>query len=384
MCRTILHIDMDEFFAAVEKLDNPQLRGKPLLIGGDPKSRGVVSTASYEAREYGCHSAMPMSRAVRLCPHAIVLPVRGHRYYEVSKQIFDIFEQFTPLVEPLSVDEAFLDVTGCHRLLGSGLEIARRIKQRIRNEVGLTASVGVAPNMFLAKLGSEMEKPDGLTVISPDCVQEMLDPLKVEKLWGVGPAMAGALHRLNIYTVAQLRQTSPDLLTRRLGQAGDHLYRLARGLDDREVTPDHQAKSIGQEETFVKDIGDLEQLRGILLEQVEQVARRLRNSGLSARTVTLKLRYPDFTTLTRSTTLPEATDVTQMLWEAARALLDKWADQSLRPLRLLGATASQLSLAGAGQQSLFVDPREDKFRKVDDAMDQITRKYGNKAIRRGK
>jgi len=383
MQRWIIHADMDEFFAAVEKLDNPALRGKPLLVGGDPTGRGVVCTASYEARAFGCHSAMPMVRAIRLCPDAIILRPRGGRYHAVSEEIFEIMGEFTPLIERLSVDEAFLDVTGTERLLGPAGQIAGDIKTRIKSRTGLTVSVGVAPNKFLAKLASDLEKPDGLTIIEPDRIHEVLDPLGIRKLWGVGPAAAKQIEKLNIRTIGQLRTACPELVRTRLGDVGEHLQRLAAGLDDREVTPDSKAKSIGQEQTFRTDIGDLNELKRILLDQTQQVARRLRLSNLKARTVTLKLRYGDFTTLTRSATFKDPTDVTELLWLRARGILEKWAATQHRPLRLLGVTASQLTGPAGVQGTLFADPSADKQHRIDQVVDKIASRFGDDAITRG-
>ena len=383
MERRILHVDMDEFFAAVEKLDDPSLVGKCLLVGGDPAGRGVVSTASYEARVYGCGSAMPMATALRLCPHAIVLPVRGRRYREVSERVFAVFDRFTPVVEPLSIDEAFLDVTGCERLLGSGEQIARSIKRAIREEIGLTASVGVAPNKFLAKLASDLDKPDGLTVITPESLRETLDSLPVGKLWGVGPAAEKKLHRLNILTFGQLRTARVEALTRAFGQAGEDLQRLAGGQDSRPVTPDSRARSISQECTFPVDVGDAERLGEVLCEQVDQVARRLRRAGLKARTVTLKLRTGDFTTRTRSATLEEPTDVTEEIRRQADALLGAWLAKGHAPLRLLGLAVSQL--AGAGSQlPLFGGPKREKQAQLDKTLDEIADRFGTDAVRRGR
>ncbi len=382
MDRRILHVDMDEFFAAVEKLDRPELRGKPLLIGGDPKARGVVSTASYEARRFGCHSAMPMATAVRLCPQAIVLPVRGRRYRELSEAVFAIFERFTPLIEPLSIDEAFLDVTGSRRLLGPAEGIAATIKAAIRDELGLTASVGVAFNKFLAKLASDLDKPDGLVVVTAENVRAILDPLPIERLWGVGPASAKQFERLGIATFGQLRQADGAWLRSVLGDSAEHYQRLARGQDDRPVTPDSQAKSLGQEETFARDIGEVDTLRWVLLGQVEHVARRLRRHGLRARTVTLKLRDGTFVTRTRSATLEAPTDVTDELWRQAEGLLMAWARRERCALRLLGFTASGLS-AGGGQMMLFEDPQRPRLRRLDAALDRIAQRFGEGAVRRG-
>lgn len=375
---------MDEFFAAVEKLDRPELRGKPLLVGGDASARGVVSTASYEARRFGCHSAMPMARAIRLCPQAVVLPVRPRRYAAVSEQVFAIFDRFTPVVEPLSIDEAFLDVTGCERLMGPAEQVARAIRRSIRGELHLTASVGVAPNKFLAKLASDLNKPDGLTVIAPETIHATLDPLEIRTLWGVGPAAAERLAVLGAATIGDLRRLDPRLLRERLGDAGEHLAALARGEDHRPVTPDGQAKSIGQEQTFATDVADLGALRQILADQADHVARRLRRGRLRARTVTLKLRYGDFTTRTRSTTGPDPTDLSEDLRAMAAALLRAWAREAFGPLRLLGVTASGLSTVAGRQLDLFPDPARQKARRVDEALDAIEAKFGKGAVRRGR
>ena len=383
MARRILHVDMDEFFAAVEKRDNPSLRGECLLIGGDPGARGVVSTASYEAREFGCHSAMPMVTAIRLCPHAIVLPVRGRRYAEVSGRVFEILQRFTPLVEPLSIDEAFLDVTGCGRLFGPPREIARAIRRDIRSELSLTASVGVAPNKFLAKLASDLDKPDGLTVIDEANISEVLDPLPIRRLWGVGPAGAKQFARMGIRTIGQLARADAEAIRKHFGQVGEQFHRLARGIDDRTVTPDHRAKSIGQERTFAADVGRIDELRRVLLGQVEQVAWRLRRHSLRGRTITVKLRYGDFSTLTRSATLAEATDGTEEIWQAAERLLTAWSRRRRGPLRLLGVSVSQLAGAGGGQLRLFDDPRRARRRRLDRAMDGIVERFGRGAIHRG-
>ena len=373
---------MDEFFAAVEKLDNPSLRGKCLLVGGSVAQRGVVSTASYEARVFGCRSAMAMAKAVRLCPHAIILPGRYRRYDEISEQIFAILGRYSPQIEPLSIDEAFLDVTGCERLLGSAEGMAADMKRAIRRETGLTASVGVAPNKFLAKLGSDLKKPDGLVVIAPQTAQEILDPLPVRRIWGVGPAGEAQFAKLNIRTIGQVRTTPLSTLRRVFGDSAEHFLQLSQGLDDRPVTGDAEARSIGQEHTFAEDIADMNELRGVLLAQVEQVGRRLRRHALRARGLHLKLRYGDFTTLTRAATLKEPTDVTDELWRAAAGLLEKWAAGGIRPLRLLGMTAGPLTGQG-GQLPLFEDARHTKLRQLDRALDDISSRFGPNSLRRG-
>jgi DNA polymerase IV len=383
MSRRIIHVDMDEFFAAVEKLDRPDLRGRPLLVGGDPRGRGVVSTASYEARPHGCRSGMPMATAIRLCPHAIVLPVRFERYRQLSDQVFAILEQFSPLMEPLSIDEAFLDVTGCERLLGPAERIAASLKERIFRETRLTASVGVAPNKFLAKLASDLKKPDGLVVLTQENAQRTLAPLPVSKIWGVGPAGAKALAGIGVHTVGELRRLSERTLAGRFGEWGLHCHRLARGLDSRPVEPDSRAKSIGQEETFAEDVAELDYLRNVLLEQAQEVARRLRRHGLKAKTVTLKIRYGDFTTITRSRTLPETTNSTEALWRLAGDIFRDWASGAYQPLRLLGMTASGLAGRAGAQLPLFTHEGRRKQERIDQAMDAIARRFGAGAVGRG-
>ena len=293
------------------------LVGKPVIVGGTAKSRGVVAAANYLARKFGVHSAMPAVTASRLCPQAVFLPVRMEHYALVSQQIRDIFEQYTPLVEPLSLDEAFLDVTGSETLFGTAPEIGRRIKQQIRDEVQLVASVGVAPNKFLAKIASDLQKPDALVVVDARNVQEFLDPLPVGRLWGVGKVTGKVFVRLGIGTIGQLRELPVETLKELFGAAGEHYWRLAHGIDDRPVVPDREAKSISNETTFAADIDDPEVLRAWLLELVEQVGCRLRRHNLKGRTVELKVRFADFQTVSRSTTLADPTNITQQLWQAA-------------------------------------------------------------------
>lgn len=379
--RSILHVDMDAFFASVEVLDNPALAGKPVLVGHDGP-RGVVAAASYEARRFGCHSAQPMSVAKRLCPQAVIVAGRHGRYREISEKVFAIFERYTPLIQPLSIDEAFLDVTGSVRLLGPGEQIAREIKNAIRRETGLTGSVGVAPNKFLAKLASDLEKPDGLTIIRPQDIDRVLLPLPVGRIWGIGPKTAKKLETLNIKTIADLRRMSIEWLIERFGSDAEHYQRLARGEDDRPVTPDRQAKSIGQETTFGVDLADQDELRQNLFTQAEQIARRLRKAGLRAKSVWVKIRYGDFKTITRQMTLADASDVTTILYEAARGLFDAWAGEGFSPVRLIGMAGKNL-VEGEGQMSLFPDPAAAKQEKVDHLMDAINGKLGKSAIRRG-
>jgi DNA polymerase-4 len=378
--RSILHVDMDAFFASIEQLDEPTLRGKPVLVGYDGP-RGVVAAASYEARKFDCHSAMPMSIARRRCPQAVIVPVRFERYREISQRMFAIFDEFSPVVEPLSVDEAFLDLTGTEKLLGAAADVARRIKHRIRSDLSLTASIGVAPNKFLAKLASDLQKPDGLVVVSPQDIDALLLSLPVGKLWGVGPVTAEKLRKAGIHTIADLRKHPAGALERIVGDP-EWFLRLAHGIDERPVVPDREAKSIGHEQTFGVDVASPDDVRQVLFEQVEQVGRRLRKHGLCARTVSLKIRYGDFETITRSLTMENATSVTPVLWTAAVAVFDQWRRSSFQPVRLIGMSASQLS-RGEGQMALFADAGNERSKKVDAVADRIAEKFGTKAIRRG-
>ncbi len=381
--RTILHVDMDAFFASVEVLDDPSLRGKPVIVGGTPEGRGVVAAASYEARAFGVRSAMSAARAVKLCPDGVFLRGRMSRYAEISSLIFDVFHDITPLVEPLSVDEAFLDVGGCRRLFGDGPAIGRMIKERIRDEVGLVASVGVARNKFLAKLASDLEKPDGFTVV-PDDVQAFLDPLPVGRIWGVGPRSQQVLEELGVRAIGELRRVDPVRLETRIGPVhAAHISALARGEDDRPVVTDHEAKSIGHEITFAEDVGDRDALVDVLDQMAHKVARRLRRAEARARTVQLKARYPDFTTHTRAQTLPEPTDSTRTLRDTARALLDGSLERRGRPLRLIGMSAQNLVRGGVAQGELFADPDAERDRTLDGLMDEAADKWGRAALTRG-
>ncbi|MDX1681965.1 MAG: DNA polymerase IV [Phycisphaeraceae bacterium] len=376
--RTILHVDMDAFFAAIEQLDRPELRGRPVLIGSDGP-RGVVATASYEARPAGCHSAQPMAIARRRCPDAVIVKPRSDRYREVSGQLFAILEHFSPRVEPLSIDEAFLDLTG---VPGDPPELGRKLKQTIRDQLSLTASIGIAPNKFLAKVASEMDKPDGMTIIRPDDVEALLRELPVGDIPGIGPASAPKLQALGVTTAAELAALPEATVHRRFGAAGRHWHRLACGEDPRPVTPDRAAKSIGEEQTFREDISDPDALRFTLLRHVETVARRLRRSEAHAGNVTVKIRYGDFKTITRSRQLNTPTDTTDEIWAATRELFDQWWAKNNRPVRLLGATAGQLQ-RGDHQLGLFGAGEHERSREIDTAMDQIKDRFGGDAIRRG-
>jgi DNA polymerase-4 len=381
--RQIIHVDMDAFYASVEQLDNPDLIGKPVIVGGVPKQRGVVSAASYEARKHGVHSAMPMSQAIRLCPDAIVLPVRMTRYAEFSQLIHKIFQQFTPQIEPISLDEAFLDVTGSIQLFGSAEKIGRIIKDQIREKLDLVASVGIAPNKFLAKLASDLDKPDGFVVITDENKQNILDPLPVSRIWGIGKVTDTALRSKGIDTIKQLRNTPMDILHNIFGGQVAHVLRLAQGIDNREVESSSQAKSISSEQTFATDIADKDILLSVLLHQVENVAQRLRMNDLEARTITIKLRYDDFRTITRSNTLKQSTNTTKTLWQEAQEIFLKWHKKSSCPLRLIGFGISGLQNVGNGQNQLFPDLEREKQKRLDKAFDKIRNKFGQDALRRG-
>jgi DNA polymerase-4 len=378
---TILHVDMDAFYASVEQRDNPTLRGQPVIVGG-VAGRGVVSAASYEARRFGVHSAMPMATARRLCPHGIFLPVRMSHYAGIAGEIRALLLSYTPLVEPISLDEAFLDVRGCEGLFGPTEEIARQIKERIRDETALTASVGIASNKFLAKVASDLSKPDGLLVVEPERVREFLAPLPVRRLWGVGAKGEKRLKVLGLHTVGQIAALREELLVEHFGEAGRHLWQLAHGLDDRPVVSDREAKSISTETTFALDLDDLEALRVWLLELVDHLGTRLRHEGVRARTVELKLRSSEFRTRTRAQSLGEATDRTDDLWHAAAALFERSVGAML-PLRLLGVGVSNLTRDAVVQAQLFDEAERQKQSALDRAVDAIRGQLGSGAIQRG-
>lgn len=381
--RAILHVDMDQFFAAIAVLDDPSLKGKPVLVGGGGP-RGVLSTASYEARKFGCRSAMPTAVALRLCPDAVLVKVPGERIREMSAKLFDILDRVSPLVQPLSCDEAFIDATGSQRLLGQPEEIARLIKRQVKDELQLTASVGVAPNKFLAKLASDLEKPNGLTVVPPDreSIQRILDPLPIGRMWGVGPATEAKLAKRGVRSFADLRQLTEQQLTYDTGEDASRLHRLSRGIDSRPVVPSREAKSVGHEQTFREDLRDPDHVRAIMLTQAEDVARRLRHKQLLARGVTVKIRFGKFETITRSTTLDRPTDLTDELYRPAVALFDKWARTTFQPVRLIGVSAGPLTHE-ASQQDLFADPQREKQIQVEQTLDQIKSKFGKRAVHRG-
>ena len=384
--RAILHIDMDAFYASVEEREQPGLVGRPIIVGGSPRGRGVVSAANYAARQYGVHSAMPMTRAVRLCPAAVCLPVRMQLYATVSQQIREIFNRYTPLVEPLSLDEAFLDVTESERLFGPAANIARAIKQAIRDELSLVASVGIAPNKFVAKIASDLDKPDGFVEVKANEVQSFLDPLPVSRVWGVGKTTGKELERLGISTIRQLRSQSEAVLQDRFGKFGSHLWHLANGFDDRPVVSDSEAKSISNETTFDNDIGQRATLLAWLMELTEQVCWRLRQHELYGRTVQIKLRFPDFSTITRSHTLAEATQQTSQVWQTVVDLFDKAMEKETRPLRLVGVGVSGLGDKAHRPQvqaDMFEQPGDTRQAQLDEVADAIKSRFGSNGIRRG-
>jgi DNA polymerase-4 len=377
----ILHVDMDAFYASVEIRDRPELAGKPVIVGG-LSGRSVVLSATYQARAFGVRSAMPMSRARRLCPHATVVPPRHGLYGAVSKEVMAIFQSVTPLVQPLSLDEAFLDVSGAIRLLGSPSAIGQRIRDEVARQQQITCSVGVAPNKFLAKLASVHCKPDGLLIIPADRVLEFLHPLPVAALWGVGERTGETLARLGLRTVGDIAATPVSALEAELGQAAAaHLSALAAGRDSRGVETAVREKSVGAEETFDTDVADPEVIRRELLRLSRRTARALRSSDSAARTVVVKLRKADFRTITRSRTLAEPTNVTQTIYETACALYAASGLSGQARLRLVGVRVSGLVPAAAAVTQLALDERPAAWREAETALDRITGRFGTDAVR---
>ena len=379
----IIHVDMDAFFASVEQFDNPALKGQPVIVGGRPDGRGVVSAASYEARAFGVHSAMPLKTALRLCPQGVFLPVRFARYGEISKHIREIFHRYTPMVEPLSSDEAFLDVKGSEGLFGSAETIGRKIKEEILNETGLTASVGLGPNKFLAKLASDLRKPDGFVVITPDKIREILDPLPVGRLWGVGKKAELRLQALGYKTIGQIAAANPKALEMAFGSSAIYLWELAQGIDFRVVTPDRLAKSLSADITFSEDIEDEEVLGEKLLDLVEHLGSRLRKKEIKAAVLEVKLRSSDFETRSVSKTLLEPMNETMLLWGEAKALLQKLLKFDLLPARLISVGAVRLVRPGEIQGGLFDTKIIKKQGEIDRTLDAIKAKFGSESIGRG-
>jgi DNA polymerase-4 len=375
--RQILHIDMDAFFASVEQHDDPTLRGKPVLVGGAAR-RGVVAAASYEARELGCRSAMPMAEALRRCPQAIVVSPKGGRYAELSAQVFEIFHRYTPLVEGLSIDEAFLDVTQSQSLFGDGEAIARAIQVDVEQKTGLTASAGVASCKFAAKIASDFQKPDGLTVV-PDDVAGFLAPLPVERMWGIGPKTAPTLRRLGYRTLGDLANADQAALERVLGAWGAEVRELARGNDVREVEPDRDAKSIGAECTYEEDLTSKGAIARTLLGHASRVAERLTESALRAGVVVVKLKYADFSLLSRRLTLPDPASDTGTLHDAAVKLLDRFPLDGAR-IRLTGVAVQDLQSSADAQPVLFPDRAAERRRAAESVLLRAKDRYGGQAI----
>jgi DNA polymerase-4 len=378
--RTILHVDLDAFFAAVEQRDRPELRGRPVIVGGEPGGRGVVSAASYEARVFGVRSAMSLQEAQRRCPDGVFLPVDGRRYQQASREVMAILRRFTPQVEPISIDEAFLDVTGSRALLGDGETIGRAIKAAVREEVGLTASVGVATTKLVAKVASDLRKPDGLVVVPPGDEAAFLDPLPIARLWGVGEKTAMSLAEYGVRTIGDLARLPPDIVIRRFGKHGGSLVERARGIDaDRVVHEGDPAKSVGHEHTFDHDTSDPEVIERTLLAMAEGVSGRLRSAGVRASTIAVKIRDSSFRTISRQRTLPEPTDLTEPIFRVALDL----ARPEVRGMRvrLLGVSASNLG----EREQLGLFPSDDPRRRAAiEAADALRRRYGSDAVTRGR
>jgi nucleotidyltransferase/DNA polymerase involved in DNA repair len=383
--RAILHVDMDAFYSSVEQLDNPSFKGKPVIVGADPKDgtgRGVVAACSYEARKFGVHSALPISRAWKLCPEGIYVRPRMSRYVEVSHQVMDVFHRYTDLVEPLSIDEAFLDVTGSRKLYGTAEHIAREIKRIIREETRLTASVGVAPNKFLAKIASDLRKPDGLVIVNEPEIAGFLRDLPISRLWGVGPKTAKRLEALNLKTIGDVAAMPHDLLVRELGSLGEHLHHLAHGRDERPVISNWEPKSISNETTFEVDTRDRDLLIRTIHELADEVGRRVRSDNFRARRVTLKLRYEGFETHTKQMSLKKATQSNDDIARYALELFNQFPLD--RRIRLIGVGTSEFIRDDepSGQLDLFGSkPKQDS--KLDHTLDEIREKFGPDSLRRG-
>ncbi len=379
-----MHIDMDAFYASVEQKDNPEFIGKPVVVGADPKEgrgRGVVSAASYEARKFGIHSAMPISKAYCFCPQAVFLPVRGRRYVEISRRIMDIFHEYSPAVEAISLDEAFLDFTGAERLLGTPKRVAMEIKKRIRDQEGLSASIGIGPNKLIAKIASDMEKPDGLVIVPIKDVESFLKELPVRRIWGIGKKTEHKLHAMGILTIGQMAKLSEETLELVFGKSGLSMWKCAHGIDDSQVIPFREAKSISNEITFDRDELDQEILFETLLRLSEKVGFRLRKRKLTGKTVTLKIRFEDFSTRITHFTLPKPICNSEDIYSEVRKLYHNIIAKN-RPVRLLGVGITQLCSQSEHQEELFSESNN-KRKHASQAVDQLKKKYGEKIIGRG-
>jgi DNA polymerase IV len=375
---------MDAFYAAVEQRDHPDYMMKPVIVGSDPKGgkgRGIVATCSYEARKFGIHSAQPISQAWKLCPQGIYVRPDMGKYARASSQVMSVLLDFTDMLEQISIDEAFLDVTGSEKLFGSGLEIAEKIKRRIRDELHLTASVGIAGNKFVAKVASDLKKPDGLVIVEPGSEREFLSPLPIGRLWGVGPKTEAYLKKIGLERIGQIAEVPQSDLSVRLGKSGAHLRQLARGIDDRPVLPEEGCKSIGHEITFERDNSDSALLEATLLSLTEKVAQRLRAQGVRARTIAIKFREADFSTFTRRVTLNAPADTSEKIFPIARQLFKSLFREGVL-VRLIGVYGSNLEAGEGGQQMSLFNPVPQKDRKLAAALDDITQRFGDHAITR--
>jgi len=380
----ILHVDMDAFYASIEQRDHPELRGKPVVVGGGGSGRGVVSAASYEARRYGIQSAMPGRQAAERCPHAVFVPSRIQHYAEVGRQVREIFLRYTPVIQPLSLDEAFLDAAGTERLHGDAESVGRQIKQAIASELELTASVGIAPHKFIAKIASDLGKPDGFVVVRPEEIHAFLDPLPVGRLWGVGDVGLRRLHRVGLKTVADIRRRDESELQSHFGDWGRHLWRLANGIDPRGVVPDREAKQIGHERTFSTDQADEELLEAVVSHLCEQTAMRLRRHQRKARSMTLKYRREDFRTFSRSRALKTPTDSTRTIIQTACVLLREMRRIEPRPVRLIGISLTSMVDGDTPYQPTLFETEDHRQaeRRVDQVVDRLAAELGNSSVYR--
>ncbi len=384
MNRVIAHVDMDAFFAAIEQLDNAEWRGRPVVVGADPRQgtgRGVVATCSYEARQYGIHSAQPISRAYRCCPHAVFVRPRGARYAKVSRRVMEILRSFTPDVEPVSIDEAFLDLSSTFKFNGTPKEAGQCIKNEILSRTGLIASVGIAPNKFIAKIASDLDKPDGLVVVDSGNEADFLAPLELSRLWGVGPKTLNKLEVLGLHTIGELARLSRERLYKLFGTTGLGFWTLSHGIDERPVVTTHEAKSVSKERTFSEDVADTDALISVLISLCDELSYDLRRKSIRGRTITLKIRFDDFTTYTRSQTLAESTCSSETLCQTVRRLFAEFKDSG-RAVRLLGVGVSHLDIGGH-QLDLFSGTDSNRS-AIDSVMDDVKKKFGDQAITRAR
>lgn len=377
----IIHVDMDAFYASVEIRDCPALRGQPVVVGGLSSSRGVVCAANYIAREYGVHSAMPSKQALERCPHAVFIQPRMSHYADISQQIRKVFLEYTPLVEPLSLDEAFLDVTGSKAIFGEAATIAAKIQSRIENELGLGCSAGVAPNKYIAKIASDLEKPNGLVVVAPQNMEKFLDPLSIGRIWGIGKQCQRKFSMIGIKTISDLKTLSIEQLKPLAGSYAEQFWNMARGIDTRKVVPDRSAKTISHETTFPKDVFQWEVLESTVGDLAGQVARRLRQQNVKGRTVQTKVRFSDFHTVTRTATLAEPSDLTREIVLSARSMVEREFRNNRQAVRLVGVGLTNLVNRNKYQGVLFDQTEKNRQAKLDNVTDKILAKFGTKAIK---